>query len=155
VSVIDWNTELKKIEREFDGLPPDTSPAEVRERRAAERRAKEQLDQRAAEIGALGRLALVAALGAALHWWPYPRSCGSGLFAYLAAESFLVIGGLWVVISTWKARMPKTHALAMGLMLWGAGLLAIEALPRIGYAKPDPGRPVGWRCQEAAQTPRG
>ena len=23
VSVIDWNSELKKIERKFDGLPPD------------------------------------------------------------------------------------------------------------------------------------
>lgn len=146
MSEIDWNSELRKIEREFDGLPPTSSPAGERERRAAERRAKERVDQRVAEIGAWGRLVLVALLAAALNWWPYPRACGTGLLAFLAAEGVVVVGGLWVAAATWRARMPKTHALAMAAMLWGVGLLAIEVLPRIGYAKPDPGRSAGWEC---------
>lgn len=153
MNVIDWDSELKKIEREFDGLPPDNSPADVRERRAAERRAKDRENQRAAELGAWGRLLLVATLGVALHWWPYARSCGEGLYMFLAAEAMLALGGLWVVTATWRARMPKTHALAMAVTLWGIALLAVETLPRIGYAKADPGRPVGWRCAPA-QSPR-
>ena len=146
MSVIDWNKELRKFEREFDGLPPDDSPNEVRERRAAERRAKAREEQRVAAFGAWGRLALVVALAVALHWWPYPRTCGGGLFTFLGAQSVVVVGGLWVLAATWRARMPRTHALAMAAMLCGVGLLAIETLPRIGYAKADPGRPPGWQC---------
>jgi hypothetical protein len=145
VSVIDWNSELKKIERQFDGLPPDTSTAEGRERRAIERREKERVEQHTAAIAAWIKLALVIALAAALNWWPYPRTCGTGLYAYLGAEAVVVIGGLWAAAATWGARMPRTHVLAMAAMFWGFGLLAIETLPRIGYAKADPGR-VSWSC---------
>ncbi len=145
MSAIDWNSELKKIERQFDGLPPDGSTPEGRERRAIERREKELVAQHTAAIAAWIKLGLVTALAVGLQWWPYPRTCGIGLYAYLGAESVLVIGGLWAAAATWQARMPKTHALAMGAMLWGFGLLAIETLPRIGYAKPDPGR-TSWQC---------
>lgn len=152
MSVIDWNSELKKIEREFDGLPPDASTPEGRERRAIERREKERVEQHTAAIAAWIKLLLVASLAAALHWWPYPRQCGTGLYAYLAAESVVVIGGLWAAAATWRARMPRTHALAVAAMLWGLGLLAIETLPRIGYAKADPGR-AAWRCDTANPPP--
>jgi len=37
---INWLTELRKIEREFDGLPPEPTPMELRARRAAEQRAE-------------------------------------------------------------------------------------------------------------------
>ena len=147
MSVIDWNSELKKIEREFDCLPPDASTPEGRERRAIERREKERVQQHTAAIAAWIKLALVTALAVALHWWPYPRACGTGLYAYLGAESVVVIGGLWAGAATWRARMPRTHILAMAAMLWGVGLLAIETLPRIGYAKADPGR-TAWQCAE-------
>ena len=145
MSVIDWNSELKKIERQFDGLPPDGSTPEGRERRAIERREKERVAQHTAAIAAWIKLGLVTALAVGLNWWPYSRACGTGLYAYLGAESVLVIGGLWAAAATWQARMPKTHALAMAAMLWGVGLLAIETLPRIGYAKADPGR-TSWAC---------
>lgn len=150
MSVIDWNSELRKIEREFDGLPPDPTTPEGRDRRAIERRQKERIAQQAAAVEAWIKLLLVAALALALNWWPYPRSCGTGLYAFLGAEGVVVIGGLWAAAATWRARMPRTHALAMAAMLWGAGLLAIEVLPRIGYAKPDPGRPPGWTCEVKA-----
>ena len=145
MSAIDWNSELKKIEREFDGLPPDGSTPEGRERRAIERREKERVEQHTAAIAAWVKLLLVAALAAGLHWWPYSRSCGTGLYAFLGAEAVVVIGGLWAAAATWRARMPRTHVLAMAAMLWGVGLLALEILPRIGYAKADPGR-VNWHC---------
>lgn len=154
MSVIDWNSELKKIEREFDGLPPDASTPEGRERRAIERREKERVEQHTAAIAAWIKLLLVASLAAALNWWPYPRQCGTGLYAYLGAESVVVIGGLWAAAATWRARMPRTHALAIAAMLWGFGLLAIETLPRIGYAKADPGRAT-WKCDAASPPVTG
>jgi len=38
---INWLTELRKIEREFDGLPPEPTPMELRARRAAEQARRE------------------------------------------------------------------------------------------------------------------
>ena len=38
MSEIDWNVELRKIEREYDGLPPEPSANALRARRAAELR---------------------------------------------------------------------------------------------------------------------
>jgi hypothetical protein len=35
--VVDWNAELRKIEHEFDGLPPEPSAAQLKAKRAAER----------------------------------------------------------------------------------------------------------------------
>ena len=47
----DWSTQLKKIEREFDGLPPEPSLAMKKLQSEEERRAQERVQQRAAMIG--------------------------------------------------------------------------------------------------------
>ena len=146
MSEIDWPVELRKLEREFDGLPPEPSPARVRARREAERRAQERRTARARMLGAMARLLLVAALGGAVGAWPYAHACGPGLFAYLGAEAVMVVGGLWVAWSTWTCRMAKAHSAAMGLVLCGLALIAAQILPRIGYAKVDATAPPQWWC---------
>ena len=97
-------------------------------------------------IAVWARLGAVGLLAAAILWWPYARTCGVGLATYLAAASVIIIGGVWVVACTWIVRMPRTHAVAMLLMLWGLALIAVEVLPRVGYAKADAAHPPIWWC---------
>jgi hypothetical protein len=137
---------LKKIEREFDGLPPEPSPASTRAKMESGRHKLEQRQQKEAAIGVYIRLVLVLALGSSIVYWPYSRSCGATLFMYLSSVSLVVIGGLWTAASTWQNRMPRTHLLSMAIILWGLTLSALEVLPRAGYALPDPARAV-WRCE--------
>ncbi len=148
----DWSTKLKKIEREFQGLPPEPSPAFKKMQSEEERRAQERAKQRVAAIGAGARLILVFALFGALAVWPYENSCGSGLFGYLGAEAAIVAGGLWVAFTTWRARLPKMHAFSLLVILVGLGLIAVEVLPRTGYASVDPKHPPVFWCPES-KTP--
>ena len=152
MSEIDWATELKKIEREYDGLPPEPTPKEISAKRVAERRAQEAQRQRALRIGAWGRALLVISLATGINFWPYFRDCGVGLFAYVGAESVVTIGGLWMIVWTWQVRMPRAHMIAMGLTLWGMALLAAQTLPRVGYAATDPKHPPAWLCSAPAGT---
>jgi hypothetical protein len=152
VGDINWAAEMRKLEREFSGLPPEPSPALVRSQRESERREKELVLQRAQRIGATIRLVLVGALGAGLLGWPYARRCGIGLFGFLGAELVLLAGSAWVMSYTWRARQPRLHTLALGLFLWSLGLAAIELLPRVGYARPDATRPAGAWCAPSAAS---
>jgi hypothetical protein len=138
---INWNRELKKIERAFDGLPPlppVPSPAQLKQRRASERRTLERTLERqerlAMMIGTGGRFLLVIALSAAINFWPYAHACGFGLYTYLFAELLVVVGGLWTVAWTWQHRMPRGHAAATVMVGWGVALIAAQVLPRVGYA---------------------
>lgn len=119
----------------------------------AERRAKEKAQQRAAMFGAGARLILVFALGAALVIWPYSRECGWGWFGYVGVEAVIVAGGIWVAFTTWRGRLPKTHAFSLLIVLTGLVLIAAEVLPRIGYAAIDPKNPPQTWCSETA-SPR-
>jgi hypothetical protein len=143
---VDWNEELRKIEREYDGLPPEPTPAELRARYVEERRLEREKDRRAAVIGVWVRLLLVAVLAAALLAWPYARQCGAALFAYIGAGAVVIIGALWVVAGTWRLRMAKTHGLALLLLLWGLTFIAAQVLPRVGYARTNPASPPSWWC---------
>ena len=142
----DWSSQLKKIEREFDGLPPEPSAASLRMQSENERRTQERATQRRALLGASARLILVAALGAAIFVWPYERACGTGLFGYLGVEAMMFVGGIWVAISTWKSRLAKTHMLSLLIAFSSIVLMAAEVLPRIGYAKVDAKNPPVWWC---------
>ena len=142
----DWSTKLKKIEREFQGLPPEPSPAFKKLQSEEERRAQERAKQRVAAMGAGARLILVFALFGALAVWPYENTCGSGLFGYLGAEAAIVAGGLWVAFTTWRARLPKMHMLSLFIVLVGLGLIAAEVLPRTGYARVDAKHPPAFWC---------
>lgn len=146
----DWSVQLKKIEREFEGLPPEPSPAFKKLMSEEEKRAQERAQQRKSLIGAWARLILVFALFGALAIWPYANDCGTGWFGYLGAEAVIVAGGLWVAFTTWRARLPKTHALSLSIVLVGLGLIASEVLPRTGYAVVDPKHPPQMWCPETA-----
>lgn len=148
-----WATQLKKIEREFEGLPPEPSPAYQKLQSEEERRAKERALTRAAVIGSSARLVLVLALGAALVMWPYSRACGSGWFSYVGVEGMIVAGGVWVGITTWRARLAKLHVLSLLIVLAGLALVAAEVLPRIGYAVTDPRHPPLIWCAEPTNAP--
>lgn len=145
----DWSVKLKKIEREFEGLPPEPSPAFKKMQSEEERRAQERTQQRAAMIGASARLILVFMLFVALAIWPYANECGSGLFGYLGTEAVIVAGGLWVAFTTWRARLAKMHALSLLIVLVGLILIAAEVLPRTGYASVDPKNPPQLWCPES------
>lgn len=147
MTAIDWKTELRKIEREYDGLPPEPSPAQVRAQRAAEARENKARRERGERRGAWARLALVTVLAITIAFWPYARSCGAGLVAYLSAALMVLVGGVWVTRCTWQLRMGATHALAIGVALWGLLLIGHQVLPRVGY----PGAPIAdvsaWICR--------
>jgi len=49
---------------------------------------------------------------------------------------------VWGAVSTWRLRLPKTHVLALLTLLGGVTLVALEVLPRIGYA----GTMLTWTC---------
>jgi len=149
----DWSVQLKKIEREFDGLPPEPSLAMKKLQSEEERRAQERVYQRAAMIGAGARLILVFALFAALIIWPYERACGVGFFEYLGVEVVIVVGGLWVGFTTWRYRLPKMHTLSLLIILTGLVLIASELLPRIGYAAVDPKHPPHFSCPDTQGAP--
>ena len=146
MSGIDWNVELKKIEREFDGLPPAPTQGQLKAKRASDLRAKQQKDAATATIGAAVRVALIAALGTALYYWPYSHACGFGLFSYLAAETLVAAGGVWVLVHTWKHRMAKAHGFAIAILFAGFALIAAQVLPRVGYAKADAAQSQQWWC---------
>ncbi len=148
-----WASQLKKIEREFEGLPPEPSPAFKKLQSEEERRAKEKAQQRAAMFGAGARLILVFALGGAIVIWPYSRECGWGWFGYIGVEAVIVAGGLWVAFTTWRGRLPKMHAFSLLIVLAGLVLIAAEVLPRIGYAVTDPKHPPQLWCPETT-SPR-
>ena len=148
MSEINWAVELKKIEREFDGLPPEPTPAELRQRRDVERHERQHQDAVAASFGVYFRLTLVVCLAVSLACWPYDVSCGPMLFGYLSAVVVLVIGGAWTATATFTHQMAWRHLIALTLIFWGTVLGAAEILPRIGYANPAPGRGITWSCQD-------
>jgi hypothetical protein len=148
MSEIDWNVMLRRIEREYDGLPPETVPAGVRAQRAAALRAREE--QRAAGFGAWLRMLLVAALAASLYWWPNAHECDLHLAAFLGAESMVAIGGLWIAWFTWRHRLALSHAVALTVFMAGLVLVAAQTLPRLGYATIAGIHADGWRCAGGA-----
>lgn len=130
---IDWNTELRAIEREYDGLPPEPSPAQVKSQHRAERKARARNEERLAFIGVNVRVVLTASLFLALYWWPYPNTCGVGLSAFVGTQCMIVVGGLWCAISSWRSRLAVLHAVAIGLLISGMALVGAQVMSRLGY----------------------
>ena len=141
---VNWDVEMRKLERQLDGLPPEPSSTQREARRAAERRARQKEDSANAALGASARLSLVAALAGALAFWPYARECGPGLFLYIGAQTVVAAGAFWVLTFTWRTRMAKTHALAMAMVFSGLALITAQVLPRTGYARLQ----QQWRCTQ-------
>jgi hypothetical protein len=150
MSQIDWKTELRKIERQYDGLPPEPSPVAARAQKMAERRAREDAMRQRALIGGAGRLLLVATLLGALHWWPYATDCGPDLAALLGAQSMIVVGGLWTAVFAWRHRLAANHTIALVLLVAGLVLVAAQVLPRLGWVTIAGMDATGWRCAATA-----
>ncbi len=131
---VNWNLELRKISREYSGLPPEPTAEDVRRMRLEDEAARRRNAEQAAGAGVWIRLTLVALLAGALNYWPYSRDCGPGLYGFLAAEAVFTLGAIWVATATWRCRMGKTHLLALLMMLAGLGLIELQVLPRTGYA---------------------
>jgi hypothetical protein len=136
-----WTAELKKIEREFEGLPPLPTSAQKQARRLSERKTLERTLARRATVdtvlGFTARIGLVTALAVAMPFWPYRYACGWGLMSYLAAGTLVGVGAVWCVTWTWRERMPRLHGVSIALIIWGVVLLAIQVIPRlVSHAQP-------------------
>jgi hypothetical protein len=155
VTGIDWSAQLKKIERQFEGLPAEPSESEQRAKRENERRQQARLKDREAVFGAVSRVVLVLSLSLAINAWPYGRACGGPLLGYLAASAAIIAGGIWATVGTWRRRAPTLHALALAAVAWGVVLITAQVLPRVGYARVDPRNQPAWRCWQPNQASVG
>ncbi|HEY9227310.1 MAG TPA: hypothetical protein VIP11_11720 [Gemmatimonadaceae bacterium] len=145
MSEIDWNVELRKISREYDGLPPERTRTQIRLQKIQEVAARHRLNERLSIIGLWVRLALVAVLTVSLFWWPYGRSCGFPLVAFLISNAMVIAGGLSLTPRTWRERMvwPFGGSIVLVVVAWT--VIALHTLPRLGYA-PLGATTAGWTC---------
>jgi hypothetical protein len=144
VSEIDWNLELRKIEREYDGLPPERSRTQLRLQKIQEIAAKDRFYERLAMLGIWARLALIAALGLSLFWWPYGSHCGMPLTGYLLSNVVVIVGAASLAIHGWRERMVGLFVGSAGCVLVAWTVIALNVLPRMGYS--PAGGHVAWSC---------
>lgn len=141
-----WEKELAKIDKQLESMADETllpTSAAATPKGKAEIRAEQS---RTRTLGVLARLTLAVGLGVAILFWPYDDRCGFGLAAFLASIGVVIGSGLWSAIWSWRHRSPRAHILSLLIVLWGLTLGAMEILPRSGYARPEPGRPMTWLC---------
>jgi uncharacterized membrane protein len=149
VSEIDWSIELRKIEREFDGLPPERTRTQVRLQKIQEIVAREQFEERLAIVGIWARLILVGTLATSLFWWPYGRDCGFPLVAFLVSHLMVIVGGLSIVIRAWRDHLVWQFVAATVFMLTAWTIITSHALPRLGYST-VPSATAGWSCVDGS-----
>jgi hypothetical protein len=155
VSEINWSVELRKIEREYDGLPPvPVKPAarsrtQIRLQKVQEIMAKGRFEERLAIVGLWGRLILVGALGTSLYWWPYGHDCGFPLVAFLVAQVMVIVGGVTLAVRTWQDRQVWPFAASALFVVIAWTVVALYTLPRLGYATVPSGT-AGWICRAAS-----
>ncbi len=144
-----WDAELKKIDRQLEGVSDEAMfPAKsAKSAKTPAAKAEAQQAQRTTStFGVFARLALAVILGVAIVFWPYSARCGLGMTAYLGAVVTLITAGAWSSIWTWRHRAGRAHTLSLLLVLWGLILGAVDLLPRLGYAKPTTDHPATWAC---------
>jgi hypothetical protein len=78
------------------------------------------------------KVGLGLVLAAGVTAWPYSHVCGINLFSYFAAAGTVVIAGMWAGLASWRRRAGFAHVLALGVVMWGLGLVATVVLPRVG-----------------------
>jgi len=149
VSEIDWNVELRKIEREFTGLPPERTRTQLRLQKIQEITAKERFRERLTLVGIWTRLVLVAALTVALFWWPYGRNCGMPLAGFLLSNVTAIAGGAVLAVRGWRDRMAWVFSASAACLVVAWTVVALHTLPRLGYS-PAASTTAAWMC---AATP--
>jgi len=145
VSEIDWNVELRKIEREFTGLPPERTRTQLRLQKIQEITAKERVRERLTLVGIWTRLVLVAALTVALFWWPYGHNCGMPLAGFLLSNATAIVGGSVLAVRGWRDRMVWVFAGSAACVAVAWTVIALHTLPRLGYS-PAGGTTAEWSC---------
>lgn len=143
----DWDKELAEIDRLIANQPAGAQPKPVpvpagRAPAPADARALPPAVPKGGRWPAWIRAILGLALAAAMTQWPYAHACGLGLMLYLGAAGVVVIAGVWTSVSGWRRRSAGAHMLGLLVTLAGLGLIALEVLPRIGYAK----QAAVWMC---------
>lgn len=145
-SDMNWKAELRRLEREYDGLPPEPTPDGLRARHAFAARERERAAALGEQIVTWGSILLVSLLAAALPMWPYGRTCGIGVIAFVGAAVMLAVGGLWAATRAWQARLAIAHMVALALLAGGITLITAEALSRQGYGTLRWVHGTSWRC---------
>lgn len=151
----DWDAELKKIDRQLESMsdsalkptPARNAPAPPQKGGAPPARVEGRT------WPALVRLALAILVAVGILFWPYPSRCGVGLAGYLVALTGVTAAGLWSSVWTWRHRTPRAHVISLLLVVYGMVLGAVEILPRVGYARADIQRPVGFSCAPVLLAP--
>lgn len=139
---IDWDAELRRIERQFDGLPSHT---QLRLQKVQEIVERSRMEERLEVAGVWLRLVLIGALTAALFWWPYGQACGWRLAGFLGAHGVVVLGGLLLARAAWRTRQGWVFSASALFILIAWTVLALQTLPRMRLdRRPMPS--VTWVC---------
>jgi len=144
--VKNWDKELARIDKQLESMADEAllpSSAAATPEAKAEIKAQQG---RTRTLGVFLRLTVAVALGVGILFWPYDHACGLRLAGYLAAVAVVAGTGIWSSVWSWRHRAPRAHVLSLLIALWGLTLGAVEILPRAGYAKVDPTKPVSWFC---------
>ncbi len=142
----DWEAEMKKIDRQLEGMSDEAMFPSKTAKSTPEKAQVEAVQSGTSTLGVFLRLSLSVALGVAIVFWPYSARCGLGLAAFLAAVATLIVAGGWSAVWTWRHRAARAHVLSLLLLLWGLVLAGLDVLPRVGYAKPSASHPALWSC---------
>ena len=154
MSEIDWNVELRKIVREYDGLPPEPPPSsrkrarsrtQIRLEKIQEIVARDRFNERLAVVGFWVRFGLVAVLTFSLFWWPYGHRCGFPLVAFLLANATVIVAGLALSAQTWRDRMTRPFIVSTLFVATAWTVIALHTVPRLGYA-PLGETNTAWSC---------
>lgn len=164
----DWEKELAEIDRRIaEGPAPDAPGQVVPDARAVQTRGAAGAPTRppapgpmagaapavagrrnwAATAGLVLRLAVTTLLLAGVIVWPYETRCGPWLAGYLATIGVTGLGALWTSAAAWRHRAAAVHVLSLAIFLAAGVYGAMEVLPRVGYAMPDPIHPAMWACR--------
>jgi hypothetical protein len=138
----DWDKDLAAVDKAIESwksTTPGTGPEAPKQPPVVVAQAAEP---RKGVMATWLRVLLVLAFAVAVPFWPYPRACGINLFLYMSVITLLVIAGLWGAANSWGRRLGNAHILSLLTVVWGLTLLAVEVLPRIGYAAHQ----AQWMC---------
>ncbi len=141
----DWNVELRAIERAFDGLPPEPSPAQVRARKSAEFQARLEAQEHAVLFKACVRVILLGLLLMVALWWPRAYSCGVSLVPLIALEILVAGGALWAAAFARRNGFVLVRAVAIMQFVMAVTLLSQVVVARAWYG-PDSGNAPRWSC---------
>jgi hypothetical protein len=161
----DWEKELAEIDRKLASVPaePEVAPPPAGRVPAKARPAPVAPPARdvgvataapvaarrhwKATVGLLVRLLITAVLLAAVVIWPYDTRCGPWLAGYLATIGVTALSAVWASVASWRHRGALVHLLSLGMLVTAVVYGAMEVLPRVGYAMPDPAHPAMWACR--------